>query len=41
MVRADVVDSEWDRYGLLVLDERGAWIDRPADWERLQGGAAG
>ncbi len=42
LVRADVVDTDWDRYGIFVLGGRGGrWIDRPADWERLRGGAPG
>ncbi len=43
LVRADLVDTEWDRYGIFVLGEHGAghWIDRPADWGRLQGGGPG
>ena len=42
LVRADVVDTEWERYGILVLDAHGGhWIDRPADWARLQGPGAG
>ena len=40
--RADPAVITWERYGIFVLGERGGrWIDRPADWARLRGGAAG
>ncbi len=39
LVRADVVDTDWERYGIFVLGEHGRPLDRPPD--RLVAAARG